>query len=158
MSAIRYQTDVWTDEGFAPSVSSGPMSPSALSTSFESEIDRQWSDQIMQLRRIRSMRDDWDGEGAEAPKPEVVDSVEDLLLQIREDQSAPPPSRIVASPDGALVIEWQLGNDGYVEMECSEPYRAEWMIELLDRPPVHQEHSWMPVPVRNRRNGFYLAA
>jgi len=159
MIALRYQTDVWTDKEFAPfGESSGPMSPSGLSTSFESEVDRLWMERVVNLRRIRSLRDDWDGEGANAPKPEVVDSVEDLFGLLRRNQSLPPPSRVVASSTGSVIIEWQMEGGVYFEAECSEPYRIEWMLETPNEGTVHREESWRPVRSGRQLGSLYQAA
>jgi hypothetical protein len=159
MPALGHQTDVWTDKEFVRfGASSGPMSPSGLSTSVESEFDRQWTERAADLRRIRSLRDDWDGEGAEAPRPEVVDSVEDLLELLRRNQSLPPPSRVVASPNGSVIIEWQMEGGAYREAECSEPYRAEWMLEVPNRPTTHWPQLWESVKSQRQRSSWYRAA
>lgn len=157
MLALRYQTDVWTDKEFAPfGESSGPMSPSGLSTSFESAFDRQWTERTADLKRLRSLRDNWDGEGAEAPRPEVVDSIEVLFGSLRSAGSWPPPSRIDASPNGSVIIEWQIERDTYLEAECSEPYRAEWMLEVPNKPTTHWPQFWEQPP--RQRGGWYRAA
>lgn len=157
MHALQYQTDVWTDEVFTPSdVSSGPMNPSGLSTSFESELDRQWANLTEELRHIRSLGNNWDEEGAQGPEPQVVDSVEDLFMLLRNNLSLPPPSRVVASPNGSVVVEWQIGDGRYMEVECSEPYRAEVMYVTPGMPTIHEEEIWEPT--RFQRRSRYQAA
>lgn len=159
MPTLEHQTDVWSDKEFVHfGATSGPMSPSGLSTSSESEFYRQWSERITNLRRLRSLRDNWDSEGAEAPRPEVVDSIEVLFGSLRSDRSLPPPSRIVASPSGSVIIEWQIERGTYLEAECSEPYHAEWMLEVPNRPTTHWPQFWGSVQSQRQRGSWYRAA
>lgn len=137
MLARQYRSDVWSDEAFA-----------------ESQLNKQWSERMADLLRIESLRDNWDGEGAEAPLPELVDSLVELLSTFRAEQTAPPPSRVVASPIGSVVIEWQLEDNVYAELECSEPYRAEWMLEVPNEQTTHWPQSWEP-PSSPRRNDLF---
>lgn len=130
-------TNYMSDESFV-SFATGPMSQNALVTSRESGVERQWMECIYELKRLRSLRDDWDGDGAQAPKPEVVDSIEGLFEALRK-KAFGPPSRITASVHGNIVIEWQLNGGSYLEAECSEPYRAEWMLEI----PGNRIHHWV---------------
>ena len=70
------------------------------------------------LRELSKLPEDWDGLGAKQPKPEVIDSIL-ALVSLRGG-----PSRIVVSPSGSIVLEWQTPGIR-LEVEVTEPYRAE---------------------------------
>lgn len=150
MSAYAQRTDYLSDRNFRYfGTGAGTLSQSGLLTSRHGEFEQQWAECIADLRRLRSLPEDWDGEGATPPRPEVVDSVEELLLELRSDnfrnkqtQTTPPPSRIVASHNGSVVVEWQLEGGVYYEVECAEPYRAESMTVILDQEAIHKEMVW----------------
>lgn len=146
MLAHRNQSNFWSDEGLDYyGAQSGPLVPDGLSTSFHSEMNRQWQDRIDDLIHIRSLHDNWDGEGAVAPQPELVDSLELFFGYIRAGDFLPPPSRIAASNQGTVVVEWQLENGHYLEAECDQPFHADWMSEVPNEPPLHWEESWRPL-------------
>lgn len=140
------RTDVWSDSVFAYyGTGGGPFAQEGLTTSDASHIDKQWAMRIEDLLRIRLLRDNWDGEDAPAPAPEVIDSVLELFPLLRTQAELPPPNRIVPSREGGIVIEWQFDPDHYLEAECSEPYRAEWMLEIPDAPTAHWPQNWGPL-------------
>ncbi len=122
------------------------LNPSALASSEEREslkrrrarVAELWKERTDDLLRIRGVERDWDGLGAEAPDAALVDSAIDLLKELHSADELPPPTRIVATPGGTVLFEWQY-DDGYEEAEIVEPYRAEWMLERPGERPVH----WM---------------
>ncbi len=118
--------------------------PSALASSEECELRKRWRDRVPELwkertddlLRIRSTEHDWDGLGAEAPDDALVDSAISLLKMLRRESDMPPPTRIVATPGGTVLFEWQY--DGvYIEAEIVEPYCAEWMLERPGEQTAH---------------------
>lgn len=121
---------------------------SALASSEECELRRRWRERVPELwgeltddlLRIRSIERDWDGLGAETPDGALVDYAIDLLKELRRADELCPPTRIVATPAGTVLFEWQY-DDGYVEAEIVEPYRAEWMLERPGERPVHRMTS-----------------
>ncbi len=122
------------------------LNPSALASSEERELLKRrrarvrelWKERTDDLLRIRRIKHDWDGLGAEAPDSALVDSAISLLEKLRRESDLAPPTRIVATPAGTVLFEWQY-DDGYEEAEIVEPYRAEWMLERPGQRPVH----WM---------------
>jgi len=82
-----------------------------------------WEDRTNELRAIRTLPDDWDGEGSVAPSGALVDGAIGLarILQ-REDES--PPDRIIAGVNGTIFFEWYLPV-GYREIEVVAPGSAE---------------------------------
>jgi hypothetical protein len=98
---------------------------------------------VRDLRRIVSYQDDWDGNGAVAPSPEVLRTVRQFMDRwSREDRL--PPGRIVASPAGSVVLEWREGGR-YLEAEIDEPGTIEWMLEAPDGSFSHWKTLW-PAP------------
>lgn len=127
------EPDLYADEW-------GPQTePPAIFQSYE--VDCLWRRQERQLLELRRLRDNWDWEGARAPDPRVVDSAVDLLRHLQQCASTPPPSRTVASPDGVIVIEWQLP-DEYVSVEISEPYHGTWMSHQPGGRARHWSETW----------------
>lgn len=167
MLAHIQSRDIWSNETFIPyGADSGPLGPEGLSSSSEDQVDREWSnstaDLTLKLEQIRSLRDNWDGEGAMAPGEEIVESTIALLNSLQID-GLPPPTRIVASQAASIVIEWQLEHGEHLEAEILEPYRAEWMLVQPNHHPLHWEGSWKhPVKMEQPTKGYlsepYLAA
>ena len=82
-----------------------------------------WSVIYDQLLEIRSLDDDWDGEGSEAPKTELVDSALMLATWLKS-QGWAAPDRALASVNGCVVMEWYL-SEGFLEIEVCSPTQAE---------------------------------
>ena len=118
--------------------------PEVLATSSGSQTATAWRRGIEDLLAMRALPDDWDGLGAEAPPRDVIDSAIDLVRTRRNDPDAPPPVRIVSSPNGSVVLEWQMAG-AYYEAEIAEPYHAEWMFEPPGGPAEHWEEDWTPL-------------
>ena len=96
----------------------------------ETTRDVEWRDHFDELNQLAALQTNWDGEGAEGPSRVVMRSVENLLGRLYS-LNEPPPSRIVATPDGTVVIEWQ-DNLVYRECEVVDPGRAEWLVQYPD--------------------------
>lgn len=157
MLAQRQARGTWSNETFIGyGENSGPLNPEGLSTSIESDAESEWSNRIAELihelEYIRSLQNNWDGEGAEAPKAALVDSAIDLLVFLQSQQMLPPPVRIAASPNGNIILEWQSENNVYLEAEIVEPFHVEWMLEQPFHLTQHWEESWMPAYARNQRS------
>lgn len=140
-------SNLWSDSTTLQFASDlGTMPTDALATSKESEDRYLWLACVRRLLELRELPDDWDGEGAEAPRPEVVDSAIEYV-ELRLEGLLPPPARIAASPSGAVIMEWQLGKS-YLEIEIAEPHMAEWMLEQAGAEPEHLQDIWGP-PTRD---------
>lgn len=94
-----------------------------------------WQGSIQQIEQLRTLAEDWDGQGATAPMPEVIDSAVQLALLYRSRQT-PAPNRIVPGVGGTVIMEWQIA-DGYCEVEIVRPGYAEGMLVTEGRPPQH---------------------
>jgi hypothetical protein len=79
---------------------------------------------IDELLRIRNLKDDWDGEGTEAPHPNLVDAAI-ILAQNLAASGFPPAERVIASVNGTIYFEWYTPL-GYEEIEVMSPLDAEY--------------------------------
>jgi hypothetical protein len=99
-----------------------------------------WSAALEQVQRLQSLGADWDGQGAQAPSPVLLESARQLA-EVLARHAFPPPCRVVAGPDGEVLLEWQAG-DAYLEAEIGRPGTAEWLLILPDQTSQHGEMSW----------------
>ena len=120
------------------------------------DLARAWTACEQRLYEISKLTDDWDGLGADAPDVDAKDTAFKFLgvLRARRD---PPPHRIIASPEGSIVFEWQEEPGLRVEAEIiqrdlveisrkefgDEPIFSE---ELLGRGSVWDDIAW-PTPL-----------
>ena len=141
-----FAAEAWTAEQ-AVRVGLGSLGMDALASSPEHSLAHLWDLRLSDLLSIRRLSDDWDGEGAEAPGPELVDLAITLLDRWRASGVA-VPERIVPSPNGTVVIEWQWPH-AYLEADVINPRTIEWMIAEEGREPAH------PVTVLDQRFGEY---
>jgi hypothetical protein len=93
-------------------------------------------DELLELRRLGA---DWDGEGAVAPIPELVDGAIDFVAQ----RIYTPPSRVVPINDGRIAVEWY--QDGcFVSLRVESPYRGRQMFVKPDGSTQFSEIDWNP--------------
>lgn len=97
---------------------------------------RGWTAVIDELLRIRTLADDWDGEGTEAPHPSLVDGAI-TLAQSLEARGLPPADRVLAGVNGTVYFEWHTPL-GYQEIEVTSPLDAEcrWVEKGSDATTV----------------------
>lgn len=117
---------------FGPPTS--PLPADALLVNRPAVVDA-WVERIDDLLRMYRMEHDWDGDGALAPRVELIDSALRLSQQLRR-QGYDVPSRVVAGVNGTILFEWQCG-DVYEEIEVTEPFKAEAMRITPGRPAEH---------------------
>jgi hypothetical protein len=109
-----------------------------------------WEQCRRQLEVIRALPEDWDDAGARTISSAIVDCALELLNRWLNEPFA-MPSRVVPSPTGSVVLEWQVGNL-YSEAEVTDPYTIEWMTKIGDLPPEHSVEKIMARPAG--RTGF----
>ena len=126
----------WSDDAVQ---TSPPSETSALEASFEERL--LWDERLRDLARLGELEDDWDGLGASAPEQEALRRALLLVktLEATGSPPCPPPSRVMALPDGAILLEWQNGSS-YFEIEVGPDYEEVFMQELGSR-PQHFERS-----------------
>lgn len=133
----------WSEDSFIGSDENpGPLNRDGL-LSFRNRLGGPMKEKIEELEGFRLLHANWDGEGAEKPKRELVDSAIALLTNLPDvgwifsGRELPPPSRVTATQIGNIVLEWQFNDGYYLEAEVSEPSRVEWMFEDPIRPTKH---------------------
>lgn len=83
-----------------------------------------WAGLIDELLRILQLEDNWDGEGAVAPSPAVVESAVRLAKTLQAKEY-PPAGRVIATVNGTISFEW-LTPLGYCDIEVMSPNEAEY--------------------------------
>jgi len=141
MLAAVKKSIVWSDEDIGEYVSSEILELQDLLTSLGTDEIELWLAAEQQLIEIAQLEDDWDGLGAEAPEPEILESAIELLSNLRSIHRSPPPVHIVASANGTILFEWQ-GEGFYSEVEVVEPGHAACMAQSAGGPVTHWEESW----------------
>jgi hypothetical protein len=86
-------------------------------------VDPEWDACIAELKRFRSLEEDWDGEGSAAPRPELVDGAISLAQRLQRDGFG-SPDRVVVSVNGTIYFEWYRPRE-YYELEVYSPEAAE---------------------------------
>src|SRR5258708_4880362 len=82
-----------------------------------------WISLIDDLHRIRTLEDDWDGEGSKSPDATLVDAAIAHARKL-EAEAYPPADRVCASVNGTIYFEWRSPL-GYQEIEILSPTDAE---------------------------------
>ena len=108
---------------------------SVLPPGSETEADA-WAKSLESLLAIRSLEDDWDGQGTEAPSPEVVDSAMILAVMLRE-RDVRPPTVTVQGVNGDVGFEWQWEDRSTLSLDVTEPYEADLFSLPTGRPSEH---------------------
>ena len=118
----------------APLVPNGPQAnPEAARNGSNNAA---WDRLFEELKGIRSLGDDWDGQGAEAPSSANVDWASDWVQQMRGYHQAIPPSRAVPGVSGEVYLEWRAASF-YLVAEIASPARVEWMLSVPGAPNRH---------------------
>jgi hypothetical protein len=87
------------------------------------EPDPKWRVVIDDLLAARSLRDDWDGQGAKAPTIDVVDTSLQLAIKLRQLGTSPPDD-FGAGINGTITFAWR-SREWSVEVEVFSPVRIE---------------------------------
>jgi hypothetical protein len=105
-----------------------------------------WKECIGELLGIRSLENDWDGQGAEAPATELVDSAI-ILAVLLQQRGVESPCRTVPGVNGTAILEWQWVDGTTAEIEVTEPYSGEVLVMVPD-PSSRPPHSTEKPPTR----------
>jgi hypothetical protein len=84
-----------------------------------------WAPVVRALLELVHLKDDWDGEGSEAPRREIVTAAIRLATVLR-DRGDELPASAVASRAGTVIFTWRDGRH-YQEIEVVSLNRFEWM-------------------------------
>ena len=101
---------------------------------------QRWQDVFHDLSKLRNLKEDWDGDGAQVPDPEILVSTWHLLVA-KWQASIRAPDRVMPTIDGSIIVEWQE-NDGLIEYEIDEPGSAEVMFTTGNAAPRFEEVRW----------------
>lgn len=109
-----------------------------------------WQQSVDRLLEFWNWSEDWDGEGARAPKRDALRGAITLVRELADTARANgpttgprfldrPPDRLLPSRDGEIIIEWQFPNYGYAEIEVVSPTEAMGMLVFADGRPTITE-------------------
>jgi len=89
----------------------------------------QWSRITRELKEIKQLSDDWDGLGATAPTLNTWQRASQVFNAMRENSASDygPPTRVVPSPEGTIVFEWQF-QSLFISAEVSDDNCIYWMF------------------------------
>ncbi len=98
---------------------------------------RTWTHVIQALSALRSLGNDWDGEGSEAPRlPTILKAVQ--VARLLELAKVPVPTTAAAARSGGIIFGWEDEAE-YKEIEVLGSDRVEWMRVVPGSPPMHGE-------------------
>ena len=103
-----------------------------------------WARMRTKLQAFKKLTTNWDNEGGEAPKHQVIDSVL-IYLFILQNKQFPPPVRVAVTSEGAIFVEWQCP-DFYMDIETVAIGRAEVLYVPANGNSETSETRW-GVPV-----------
>lgn len=83
---------------------------------------RRWGSLIDGLLSVRTLDDDWDGQGAVAPSPNLVDAAI-RLAQFFQAAGVRPADFAIPGVNGTILFEWHDPVE-YVEVEMDGPGRV----------------------------------
>lgn len=87
--------------------------------------EAKWDNVLRSLYGLKSLQDNWDGQGSAAPSADLIQSAVELAEFLRRVST--PPTTAVATPAGTILFSWE-DQSTYYEIEVMAPYRAEWMF------------------------------
>jgi hypothetical protein len=117
--------------------------------SIDTSRDSAWEQQEDRLLELRRLPDNWDDEGGRAPAPDVAARVSQLLREFRLVGTHPAPSRIVPTPDGGLILEWQMPGL-FATLEITQPFSGAWLIQRDGEEAEFRVETWAEQPLQSR--------
>ena len=101
-------------------------------------VSSHWEAARDELRNLVNLPVNWDGEGADPFREELISPTFSLLLH-SERCHFPPPSSIYLTASGTAMVEWQFANGYAVIANVREPNSAEIIYRYCDgRKPEFQ--------------------
>jgi hypothetical protein len=138
---------ITTTYGGEPQVAYSPAPKPFVSTGVEravmtKEIERDWGQVIRAIQELSYLRDDWDGEGSDAPSLALVQRAIQVAQFLR-DLRSPIPTTAVATRSGAVLFAWEDGL-AHQEIEVVTPNQIEWMVIEHSNVAKHGEITLPP--------------
>lgn len=91
-----------------------------------------WEEILTKVRGFRDLEDDWDGLGAKAPDPALVESAI-RFAGLGQQGGMATPAVVVPGLDGSVIFDWQTA-DVYMEVEICKPGYGEFMKKVFGYP------------------------
>jgi hypothetical protein len=114
-----------------------------------------WAPVMRELLGLRSLRDNWDGDGSDAPSREVLRAAMRLAEFLR-DKRVERPDSAAASRAGTVIFAWRSGKR-YEEIEVAGPELYEWMVVDQDGTDIHGEFA-LPIITQEAQSDASLSA
>jgi hypothetical protein len=101
---------------------------SVATVGFDLQARDKWRKVIRALEPLRRLRHNWDGLGAAAPRPGVLDTAIDLAGYLGQ-RDQPAPTTVAPTPAGTILFTWDDAWDEirYYELEIRTPNWLTWM-------------------------------
>lgn len=115
------------------------MTPNLIAGWSDSVVDN-WASTERLLVDVSQLDDNWDGEGADAPNFEIIETAYKLLT-LMQSQNHPTPTQISATLLGGIVVYWRV-DDVYIEAEINESNLVEWMQTEPNEQPKYWEWTF----------------
>ena len=112
-----------------------PQSASAM----ESAEEAKWREIGEEINGFRSCRNNWDGLGATAPNPDIIDRAIAFIELARERFGDRAPTRATLGPNGSVAIEWRYKSGVCYEAEIDADPEIHWMAFDGINQPIHWE-------------------
>ena len=129
--------------GYSQSAYTRPVDPCSRTTATSAFVAnssaREWEQISDALRKLATLQDDWDGQGAVAPTHDIIQSAVEFAHIFRR-MGQPAPTTAVATLAGTILFGWHSLTN-YFEAEIVAPYLAEWMRVDEDGNATHGEYS-----------------
>lgn len=101
--------------------------PPVTEASFSEQTEeRRWDRVLRSLRKLRSLQNNWDGEGSNPPPSPIIEAAIRLVDRLQSSGFS-IPTTAVASRAETVLFTWQQGSC-YQEIEVVAPDRIEWMM------------------------------
>lgn len=95
-----------------------------------------WQKIIEEIIAMQRFGNDWDGQGALAPSPELLESALGLVNLLRIN-GVEAPAAAVPGVDGSVTLVWNSADGTYCEVEIDRPVHAEVMLIEPGLPAKH---------------------
>ncbi|HYH68668.1 MAG TPA: hypothetical protein VD866_28505 [Urbifossiella sp.] len=119
-----------------------PLRPSFVELTAGVTMWEKAHDQLLSIARLEA---DWDGDGADPIRPELIRSASKLLRWARA-QGYKAPQDVYPMPDGCITVEWQRPDDVIERIEIQGADKGLRMFSYPDRPATFEPfNKWATV-------------
>lgn len=133
MNTVLERSALVTKNQVRPASSTTAMGRDGLGTG-RIRVDSGWAKILASVEAMRTLTDDWDGDGATAPRAGVIETARELLGYLRAIP-LPCPMTTGTGPTGSILLVWERSGR-YFEIEIVAPGQAEWFRSEPGAPPA----------------------